>query len=365
MKMSFLFGANLPTLWRLLAAQQFRVRPGALPALGMHAFMASLNSLLALAEPKVPPAGRPKRPVFILGHWRSGTTHLLNLMDVGGAYLAPTTFEVAFPHIFLRWQKPLAPLLDRIGPGVRPMDGMALHMDSPQEEEIGLAALGAPSAYLAIHFSRDHEAFQKYVSFRDASPQERAQWEAAHRGFLDKLQAKVGPPRPLLLKSPTHTARVRWLLSLYPDARFVHIHRDPYDCIRSTLHLYDVWFQMHHFQDLRPMRAGRDAYVLDTYESLHRCWFEEADLIPPGQLHMLSFASLKTDPMAEMEKIYRFLGDAPFPGEALQTYLAGIRSYRQNRYDPLPPAMIEAINARMGFVFDGFGYDRRSPGATT
>lgn len=365
MKMSFLFGANLPTFWRLLAEQKFRVTPRALPALALHGVMAGMNSLLSLAEPRVSNIGTPKRPVFIVGHWRSGTTHLLNLLSVGEAYRAPNTFEVAFPHIFLRWERILAPLLDRIGPGVRPMDGMALDMGSPQEEEIGLAALGAPSSYLAIHFPRHHQSFQKFVSFREAKASERQQWEKAHKGFLARLHTKYGLEQPILLKSPTHTARIKWLLDLYPDARFIHIHRDPYACIRSTLHLYDVWYQMYHFQDLNAMKAKRDSHVLDTYESLHRCWFEEEHLIPPGRLHMLSFADLKQDPLNEMEKVYSFLGDASFPSDALRIHLDGIQAYRQNRYNALSPVMVDEINSRMGFVFDGFDYERKSSDDTS
>ena len=302
-------------------------------------------------------------PIFILGHWRSGTTHLHNLLSVGENYRVPTTFQAAFPHIFLRWEKTLAPWLDRLGPGERLMDRMAMTMSSPQEEEIALASLGVPSSYLAVYFPQNPAPYRKYVSFREASLAEQQQWETAHRWFLSKLQAQPGLSKPLLLKSPANTARVRWLLKLYPDARFIHIHRDPYETIRSTQHLLDAWFQMAHFQRLDTLRAQRDAQVLDAYEDLHRCWFEEEGLIPPGRLQVVSFAALKNDPLAVLETLYQFLDDAPFPQAALQAYLTQLRGYRQNRYEGLSPEMQAAVNERMGFVFEGFGYERKSPGS--
>src|SRR5687768_18104609 len=43
-----------------------------------------------------------------------------------------------------------------------------------------------------------------------------------------------------ILKSPPHTCRVPTLLRLFPDARFVHIVRDPYAVYPSTLHLWRI-----------------------------------------------------------------------------------------------------------------------------
>src|SRR5271166_4955893 len=44
---------------------------------------------------KVPP------PLFILGMWRSGTTHLHNLLAQDDRFAYPTTYQVCYPHTFL------------------------------------------------------------------------------------------------------------------------------------------------------------------------------------------------------------------------------------------------------------------------
>src|SRR5216684_492369 len=40
-------------------------------------------------------------PLFVLGHWRSGTTHLHQLISQDARFAFPNTYQVSFPHIFL------------------------------------------------------------------------------------------------------------------------------------------------------------------------------------------------------------------------------------------------------------------------
>ena len=358
MKMSFLYGAKLSTLWRLLRRHGFRVSWKALPDLLLHLFMAVLSSLLSIGERFRSYPNKPEKPVFIIGHWRSGTTHLHNLLTMDGAYHSPNTFQAAFPHIFLKSERWLAPLLDAIGPGKRLMDNMTMVMGSPQEEEIALAALGAPSSYLAIHFPKGNERYRQFVSLKDAAPTDVAAWKQAHRRYLGKLLAKFGPQARLVLKSPANTARIPLLLELYPDARFIHSHRQPEETIRSTLHLSDARFRMTCIQSLDELKRNRDRYVLDAYEEMHRRWLADKSLIPPDRLLVLGFDELKQDPISCVEQVYSFLGDATPDTDRIRQYLQSIKSYRQNRYDPLSEDMKAEIRKRMGFVFEEFGYGR-------
>jgi hypothetical protein len=239
------------------------------------------------------------------------------------------------------------------------MDDMNMHMSSVQEEEIGLASMGAPSSYLAIHFPRDYKRFRRYVSFKKASKPEVDQWKRSYRRYLRKVVGKLGNTETLLLKSPANTARIPLLLEMYPDARFIHIHRNPYETVRSTMHLYDAWFQMANFQSLEELKRKRDALVLDMYEEMHRCWTEDKKLIPDDRLMVLGFEELKQKPVEVLEKIYAFLGTAPLNKEEVQEYLDSIKTYRQNSYDTLHVKMMQEINERMAFVFEEFGYEMR------
>jgi hypothetical protein len=52
-----------------------------------------------------------------------------------------------------------------------------------------------------------------------------------------------GAPR-LLLKSPIHTARIPLIRQIFPKAKFVYIHRDPYEVFSSSCHMADTayWY---------------------------------------------------------------------------------------------------------------------------
>ena len=359
MKFSFLYGSDLPTLYRLFRQQKFQIKASAALSLPLYLLLGILNSLLGLPEHFRKNNTDPVKPIFILGHWRSGTSYLHNLMTADQTYRAPNVFQVAFPHLFLYSEKWLAPLMDLINPGVRPMDAMEMLMATPYEEEVALAALGAPTPYLAIHFPKNYQKYQAYLSFIDASAQDRNEWQEKYQKFLRKMVAKYGVEKTLVLKSPANTARIPLLLDMYPDARFIHIHRNPYESIRSTMHLYDVWYEMSSFQSMKAFKVARDNTILDIYEELFSRWFEDKHLIARENLMMLSFEKLKKEPVKVMEDIYQYLGDAKLNQPALKRYLAKISSYRQNTYEDLTPEMIKNINQRFAFVFEGLGYSMK------
>ncbi|HEY7155130.1 MAG TPA: sulfotransferase, partial [Gemmataceae bacterium] len=174
-------------------------------------------------------------PLFILGIWRSGTTHLHNLLTQDDRFAYPTTYDVFYPHTFLTTEKRNARLVGFFLPKKRPQDNMALGIREPQEDEFALFSLTGRALPMAWTFPRRADHYGRYLTLRGASASEVAEWKSALAGLVRKLAFKYG--RPLVLKSPGHTCRIRLLLELFPQAKFVHIHRNPYDVFRSTRHL--------------------------------------------------------------------------------------------------------------------------------
>jgi hypothetical protein len=174
--------------------------------------------------------------------------------------------------------------------------------------------------------------------------------------FLKKLTLRHG--RPLVLKSPTHTARVRLLLGLFPDARFVHIRRDPYVVFRSTRHMIRAAQPLYHLRE-GPIQDGDDV-IISVYNKMYDAYFEERGLIPEGRLCEVAFEDLEREPVGVVGSIYEALGLSGFEAvrPRLESYLVTIAGYRKNRLDELPEPLRHRIADEWGRSFDEWGYGR-------
>ena len=112
------------------------------------------------------------------------------------------------------------------------MDNMEAGWDRPQEDEFALCNMGSPSPYLTIAFPNRPPQDQEYFDLEGLSPQARERWKRRLVWFLKCVT--VRRRKRIVLKSPPHTFRVKTLLELFPNARFVHIIRDPHVIFPST-----------------------------------------------------------------------------------------------------------------------------------
>ena len=295
-------------------------------------------------------------PLFILGHYRSGTTHLHNLLALDPQFAAPTFFQALNPHTFLTTERWAAPVADRLVVRRRYQDEVALGAGVPTEDEIALGTMTGLSPYLGWYFPRGGSGYDRYLTFRGVPDEEVARWGLALTTFLKKLTLRYG--RPLVLKSPPHTARIRLLLGLFPDARFVHIHRDPYDVFRSTRHMIRAVQPVFRLQEAR-LPDGDDR-ILGVYTEMYDAYFEERGLVPEGRLCEVGYEDLERDPVGVVGSVYESLGLAGFEGirPRLEGYLGSIAGYRKNRLDDLPEPLRLRIAHEWGRSFDEWGYER-------
>jgi omega-hydroxy-beta-dihydromenaquinone-9 sulfotransferase len=292
-------------------------------------------------------------PIFILGHWRSGTTHLHNLFALDRRLTYPTLYQVLYPHSFLSTEH-LALFWAFFLEKRRFMDNMAQDLHTPAEEEFALCNATGLSPYMGFVFPRRSAHYDRYLSFQDVSQSETDAWKAALLLFLEKLTRKAG--RQLVLKSPPHTCRIRLLLALFPDARFVHIHRHPYAVYQSTQHWDRIALQVTSLQwvDLK----DRPAYLLERYRTMYDRFFEERALIPANRFHDVALEDLEKDPVAQMRTIYERLDLPGFSAlePALRTYTESLRNYRQNEHPELPAAVRQRIAKTWQRSFDEWRY---------
>src|SRR6516162_7901418 len=261
-------------------------------------------------------------PLFILGIWPSGTTHLHNLLAQDDRFAYATTYQVFYPHTFLTTEKRNARLVGFFLPRKRPQDNMALGVGEPQEDEFALCSLTGRAWPLSWAFPRRADYYGRYLTLRETSAIEAAEWKAALARLVRKLSFKYG--KPLVLKSPGHTCRIRLLLELFPGAKFVHIHRNPYDVFRSTQHMVRTvtpWWALQ-----RPDYSDLEGRTLRQYREVYDAFFEERGQIPEGHFHEIRFETLEADPIGQLRAMYEALSlpDFEHVEPALRRYLAGI-----------------------------------------
>lgn len=297
-------------------------------------------------------------PIFVLGFYRSGTTLLHNLLSLDARHTFANTYECFMANHFLVTED----FVTRRFPlqATRAMDNVPLTWDQPQEDEFALCMIGQPSFYLSIAFPNDPPQDHEYNDMEQVPPRARAAWKRALYRFLQAVTLKR--PGRLVVKSPPHTARIKMLLELFPDARFVHIVRNPYRVYASTVKMLQQMYSTFGLQ--KPTFAGLEEFVLSTYPQMFSKLEEGRKLVNPAQFFEMRYEDLISNPLAQMRTLYEQLGLGGFDDyrPRLEQYLEGLKGYTPNRLHI--PAEVEAeITRRWGEMIQRYGYreEARSP----
>jgi omega-hydroxy-beta-dihydromenaquinone-9 sulfotransferase len=294
-------------------------------------------------------------PLFVLGHWRSGTTHLHNLLSRDDRFAFPNMYQVLFPRTFLRTEFIGSRVAALITPKTRfGLDNVEMGPRVPHEDEFALAAMTALSPYVGLAFPRNLPHYDRFLTLRDASPEELDRWKNSIVTFFQKLTWKY--QRPLILKSPTHTCRIRVLLELFPDAKFVHIRRHPFDVFRSMKKM--LAGTLRYWQLQNADHVDWEARAIRQYREMYDAYFEERSLIPEGRLHELSFEDLEADPLGQVRAIYQSLQLPDFDvfEPALRDYVDSLSGYQKNAPAELPIAVRQRLADEWQFCFEAWGY---------
>jgi len=294
-----------------------------------------------------------KPPLFILGHRRSGTTHLLNLLTIDGQFAYPNVFQALNPHTFLTTER-FSRYISVLSPKTRIIDNMKLGFEVPFEDEFATCNSTLHSPYLSWAFPQWAHYYDRYLTFRDVPEAEIQQWQAGLLLFLKKLTWKYD--RPLLLKSPPHTGRIKLLLELFPQARFVHIHRNPYNVFQSTKRQTMIMSRATRLQNGNGEPV--DSRIIEGYKQMYDVFFEERSLIPAGQFHEIGFEALEQDRVGQIRQLYEAFNLPGFEAmqPSLQRYVESLAGYQKNEYTELPAALRSRIARAWRQSFEEWGY---------
>lgn len=354
-----LSAANPGTIMRAMAAGGLPDRWGTslqLSAMVLaRAPFSTLERLMIRSRLPAPEDMAP--PVFILGHWRSGTTHLYNIMshDRGWAYVSPAA--VGLPWDMFGLARAFRAAIHRALPEDRWIDRMPVTPTSPQEDEVAIASMTDLSFYHGIYFPRRFDALiDRGLFFDDCSPAEIARWQQRFTYFLRKLSLAEGG-HPLLIKNPVYTGRVAMLRELFPQAKFIHIHRNPVDVFLSMRNFYQRLIEKLALQS-PPPELDIEETVLRIYDRMMERFMAETADLGPGELVEIPYAELDRDPLDAIARIYAGL-DLPGFSEArpgFANYLASVQNFEKNAFST-DAATIERVRSRWARWIEHFGYD--------
>lgn len=347
---------------RLMVRNHFAISPSFVRAAMVNTVASSVVSVLTFLDDmkygrlvaRTPLQGDP---LFILGHWRSGTTFLQNLLALDDQLTFPTNLECFSPGHFLLTGDFILRHLPARAPRPRAFDNVPDGPLTPQEDEFALCMLGLPSPLLDSGFPNRPPPCPEYLDLEGLSPRALKAWTTGLKRFLQRITLRR--PRRLVLKSPQHTARVKVLSRLFPEARFVHIVRNPYTVFASTMRMYRTMFLATSFQ--KPPYTKLEESVFTTYQRMFQRLEEGRRRVDPSRFYELRYEDLVSDPLGQVRTIYERLN---LPGFAelqpkLEKHLAQQGHYQTNRYEMAPERRAE-ITRRWGDVIRRYGYSEES-----
>lgn len=293
-------------------------------------------------------------PVFIIGHWRSGTTLLHNLISQDERFAFPKLFQTTNPHTFLLREQRAQKKFKKASAEKRHMDNIRVSFDSPGEDEPALAVLSLRSSLFSWTFPRNESYYNKFLTFENCEEVDRSKWRLAMDFFTRKLTLRYN--RPILYKSPTHTAKLHLIHKLFPNAKFIHIYRNPYHVFQSTLNmynqvLYNSCLQLADFDSLEDR-------IIDEYIIMFDSYYSYVDQIPNGNLIEIRFEELEENMERQVEKVYRGL-DLPNFDEfrpTLISYISSIADYKKNPYPELSKELKIKITKAWKRNIETWGY---------
>lgn len=275
-----------------------------------------------------------RNSIVVLGYWRSGTTLLHELLCLDSRYTFPTTHACMNPHNFLFTE---ASVLARGGASMqRPMDEMEVRSGSPQEDEFAFLCLGARSPYEALIQPSILPEALKLTDPKDLSPADEKKWRDVFVSFLSGVSAR-GDGRPMILKSPTHGARVSTLRELLPDARYVLISRDPTTNFESVVRMWKKMFESYAIGPLISDDEIREAVLVDKPRFEAKLAAGIAD-VPENRFAAFTYESLVADPVGVLERLYKQLElpDFEVVRGTIATEMARRKSYKAKGSMPSP-----------------------------
>ncbi len=272
----------------------------------------------------------PDDPLVIIGHWRSGSTFLHQLIALDDNFIAPTVFQVSLPQGFLVSRKYYKLVMSRMIGKKRPMDNVKLGFDEPQEDEYAVLKMTSSSPLENLIFPKDREYFlSKYSDF---IPTEEDKWRDFLYEFCKKLIIINGGRKKIVFKNPFHSLRIELLCKMFPNIKFIHIYRNPLDVVPSTIRMWSVVGKQNSMKKgFVPPKVSELAVFMNKYLNKTREYLRG---LPDNKYIELKFEDFENDPVKSIKSVYEHFGFKYSKNleNKMNDYLKELGDYRKNKY---------------------------------
>ena len=294
-----------------------------------------ISSALTLAErknysKKIRETEISTPPIFIIGHWRTGTTYLHQIFNLDPGFTTPNMVQTVIPDHFLFSTKYYVPILNRTIPKKRPMDNVVLGPFEPQEDEYALFRMTTVSPVEELIFPKHSHFFLDDISTYLPDYNHEPLWREALITLVKKLAYESG--KKIVLKNPFHSMRIPYLRKLFPKVKFIHIYRNPLDVIPSTIHMWSIVGQQNTLR--KEFKQPSLESIVKTYDTM--LWKIRKDLaeIPQNDYCEVGFEMLERKPVEVIKRICCMI-DVPLSEtyrENIGTFLKKVSKYQKNSY---------------------------------
>jgi omega-hydroxy-beta-dihydromenaquinone-9 sulfotransferase len=297
----------------------------------------------------------PSNPVIIIGHWRTGSTFLHQLLNLDSQFTTPTVFQVSVPEGFLVSAKYYKPIMDKVLAKKRPMDNVKLGFSEPQEDEYALLKMTQSSPLEELVFPKTTKYFLN--SFSDFLPKKEHQnaWKKSFGGFLKRL-AIQHPGKQIVLKNPFHSMRISLLREMFPEAIFIHIYRHPYAVIPSSINMWNIVGKQNTLKKRWNVPEAGD--VAQVMARMHAYITRELKEIPDNRKFEMKFEELESNPQLNIETLYKHF-NWPLTDDTtqkVQSFLIENRDYKKNSYT-ISAEVKETIKELLADFMVEYGYE--------
>lgn len=272
----------------------------------------------------------PDDPIFIIGHWRTGSTFLHQLLNLDERLAAPSVFQISVPDNFLISRKYYKPIMTRMLDAVRPMDQVKLGFDEPQEDEYALVKMGINSPLEKLIFPINNEFFLSGVSSLIPDEPHLTIWINFFQLFFKKLTFQTG--KKIVFKNPFHSLRIDLLKEIFPKAYFIYIYRNPYVVIPSTQRMWSIVGKQN---CLRKYQAEPSiAEVTATYKTFTESIKRSLGELPEKRYNEIQFEKFEQDPLQTINSLYKHMGMniSRDLEQTINNFLHANKDYKKNRY---------------------------------